>query len=274
MKSSTGLSSRMSNYEYSAKKNTWKWTSGKIIAFSAFSIMIVGLILIESTPSGSNSNQTPTVSNQNLSTEVESTDFEKEYQEFLKQGKKIVDQETLDSLDASQTNTASTNPIPQPKRSNSQSPIAKNQSTQNNPSKTEKLAENNLQPIQLTPSASTNQQRQGSSLGGRLEEVNPDEDIISDISETSPSEENVITEEFYTEETISGTITTASDRTPIKGVTITVKGTNTSAISDANGQYTVTVPGDPLHRTIRFSFLGNTTEREVSPGTEILNIRF
>ena len=49
MKRSLSAGSGMFGYHYGAKKTVWKWTTGKVIAFSAFGVMMAALIYIEST---------------------------------------------------------------------------------------------------------------------------------------------------------------------------------------------------------------------------------
>jgi iron complex outermembrane receptor protein len=63
---------------------------------------------------------------------------------------------------------------------------------------------------------------------------------------------------------ITGRVTAQDDNTPISGVNVVLKGTNTGASTDAGGQYKVTVPekgGD-----LTFSFIGYAT-REVALGS-------
>ena len=53
---------------------------------------------------------------------------------------------------------------------------------------------------------------------------------------------------------IKGTITAASDNTPLVGATVYIKGTKTGASTDANGQFSITIPanlkGQPIVLTI------------------------
>ena len=70
--------------------------------------------------------------------------------------------------------------------------------------------------------------------------------------------------------TISGRVTSQEDGTPITGVNVVLKGTNTGASTDAQGQYKLTVPGDG--GSLTFSFIGFAT-REVKLTSETtLNI--
>jgi TonB-linked SusC/RagA family outer membrane protein len=65
---------------------------------------------------------------------------------------------------------------------------------------------------------------------------------------------------------VSGTISDASNNQPLPGVNILVKGTITGAISDVNGNFTVTV-NDP-NATLVLSFIGYVT-KEVALGGKI-----
>jgi TonB-linked SusC/RagA family outer membrane protein len=58
--------------------------------------------------------------------------------------------------------------------------------------------------------------------------------------------------------TISGTVTSADDNSPLPGVTILVKGTSNGTSTDANGAYRLTV-SDP-NGTLVFSFIGYTSQ--------------
>ncbi|MBC7571530.1 MAG: TonB-dependent receptor [Spirosoma sp.] len=64
--------------------------------------------------------------------------------------------------------------------------------------------------------------------------------------------------------TISGRVTAQEDNTPITGVNVVLKGTNTGALTDANGTYQVSVPASG--GTLTFSFIGFGT-REVPLGS-------
>ncbi|MGM0621626.1 MAG: SusC/RagA family TonB-linked outer membrane protein [Bacteroidota bacterium] len=53
---------------------------------------------------------------------------------------------------------------------------------------------------------------------------------------------------------ISGSVTNSEDNTPIPGVSVVVKGTTLGTITDTDGEYVLTVPGEA--RTLIFSFVG------------------
>jgi hypothetical protein len=300
----TGLSSRISGHQYPGKKPTWKWTPAKIAAFSMFALMMGTIIYFESNSNKSTFEASTQVIDE-PSFSLESTDFDKEYQNFLKRGKKIVTEETLDSLRQIQSSTqaessssratespttaaeTSTNNTPSRNNrteNNQSTPQTKSPAPINNSRKTQDRGVN-LKSIERTQPA-TNRNPPPSNLGrsnlGSLEEITPPDEIISVDNSANKSgavdsgviENNDITEEFYIEETITGRILAVSDGAAIQGVIITVKGTSRKAVSDSNGRYSITVPGDPQQRTLQYTFRGNITERDVSPGSEVINVRF
>ncbi len=60
------------------------------------------------------------------------------------------------------------------------------------------------------------------------------------------------------EKTIRGTVTDASDGSPIPGVNIYVKGTATGSVTDIDGQYEIVVPDDAV--SLVFSYIGYSTQ--------------
>jgi len=66
------------------------------------------------------------------------------------------------------------------------------------------------------------------------------------------------------ENTITGTVTGSADGEPIPGVNVVVKGTTIGSITNLDGNYTITVPGDA---TLVFSFVGRET-REIVVGDQ------
>ncbi len=63
---------------------------------------------------------------------------------------------------------------------------------------------------------------------------------------------------FAQERTITGTITSAIDGTPLPGVTVLAVGTNKGVITDLDGKYSISVPSGTT--TLRFSFVGMQAE--------------
>ncbi|MDR0295552.1 MAG: TonB-dependent receptor [Prevotellaceae bacterium] len=67
---------------------------------------------------------------------------------------------------------------------------------------------------------------------------------------------------------VSGVVTD-NDGLSLPGVSVVVKGTRTSITADANGHYTISVPGDA---TLVFSFLGMKTQEEIVGGRTTINV--
>jgi len=69
---------------------------------------------------------------------------------------------------------------------------------------------------------------------------------------------------------VSGTITDASTNQAVPGVNITIKGTVTGAISDLNGNYTITASDSNV--TLVFSFIGYSTQEIALAGRTAVNV--
>ena len=68
--------------------------------------------------------------------------------------------------------------------------------------------------------------------------------------------------------TVSGKIVDANDGTPIIGATVMVKGTRLGTVSDADGNYSITLPQGS--RQLTFSFIGYVSQtRTASPGSSL-----
>ncbi|GAB3504439.1 VWA domain-containing protein [Emticicia fontis] len=59
---------------------------------------------------------------------------------------------------------------------------------------------------------------------------------------------------FAQERTITGTVTSADDNSPMPGVTVLIKGTNKGTTTDANGKYSIKL--STLNSTLVFSYVG------------------
>jgi len=68
------------------------------------------------------------------------------------------------------------------------------------------------------------------------------------------------------ERTITGTVTSADDNSPLPGVNVLVKGTKTGTITDTHGAYSLKVSGDKA--VLVFSYIGYTAQ-EIKAGTKI-----
>jgi TonB-linked SusC/RagA family outer membrane protein len=68
---------------------------------------------------------------------------------------------------------------------------------------------------------------------------------------------------------ISGVVTDAADEQPLPGVSVVVKGANVTAVTDANGRYTINAAGDA---TLVFTFIGMKTQEEAVAGRTVINV--
>jgi TonB-linked SusC/RagA family outer membrane protein len=70
---------------------------------------------------------------------------------------------------------------------------------------------------------------------------------------------------------VTGTVTDASDGSPIPGVSVFVKGTTIGTVTTPDGTYTLSVPNDAT--TIAFSFVGMTTKEVAYTGQSKIDAR-
>jgi TonB-linked SusC/RagA family outer membrane protein len=71
------------------------------------------------------------------------------------------------------------------------------------------------------------------------------------------------------ERRVTGTVTQLSDGSTLPGVTVRAEGTTLGTITDMNGRYEITVPGDVI---LVFSFVGMNTESVPVNNREIVNV--
>ncbi len=69
---------------------------------------------------------------------------------------------------------------------------------------------------------------------------------------------------------VSGKVISATDNSPLPGVSIIVKGTTTGTISNIDGEYSITVPSDEA--TLVFTFVGMSTMEEVVGNRSVINV--
>lgn len=69
---------------------------------------------------------------------------------------------------------------------------------------------------------------------------------------------------------VNGTVTSAEDNSPLPGVSVLVKGTQTGTITDINGYYEITVPGDDA--VLVFSFVGMDQKEVEVAGQSVIDV--
>ena len=75
---------------------------------------------------------------------------------------------------------------------------------------------------------------------------------------------------FAQERTLTGTVTSAEDGLSLPGVSVVVKGTSIGTMTNASGQYTITVPADA--QTLVFSFVGMQTQEVVIGSSSVIDV--
>lgn len=75
---------------------------------------------------------------------------------------------------------------------------------------------------------------------------------------------------FAQDRTITGTVTSQDDKSPIPGVNVKVKGTQIGTSTDANGKFSISVPSPSS--ALEFSFIGYATQSKTITGTSAINI--
>ena len=70
--------------------------------------------------------------------------------------------------------------------------------------------------------------------------------------------------------TITGTVTSGDDGTPIPGASVFVKGTTVGTITQGNGTYSISVPQNA--ETLVFSFVGMQTQEVAISGRSVINV--
>src|SRR5262245_49952839 len=63
---------------------------------------------------------------------------------------------------------------------------------------------------------------------------------------------------FAQNRTLTGKVTDSKDGSPLSGVSVTVKGSSTGVQTDANGNFSISVPSNA--KTLVFSYVGFGTE--------------
>ena len=75
---------------------------------------------------------------------------------------------------------------------------------------------------------------------------------------------------LYSQQMLTGKITTSDDPLGIPGVNVLIKGTSTGTVTDLSGNYKIEVPSDTC--TLIFSFVGYNTEAVPVRGKSVVNL--
>src|SRR5688572_8534025 len=67
--------------------------------------------------------------------------------------------------------------------------------------------------------------------------------------------------------TITGTVVSSADQSPLSGVTVSFKGTNIGTSTNAEGKFSITTTGNNNNPTLQFSYVG-FKEKELRAGNE------
>src|SRR4051812_40710140 len=73
------------------------------------------------------------------------------------------------------------------------------------------------------------------------------------------------------ERTITGSVTNSQDGSPIPGVSVTLKGTTTSTITNNQGKYAITVPDEKA--VLVFSFIGYDTQEITVKQQHLIDVK-
>ena len=72
------------------------------------------------------------------------------------------------------------------------------------------------------------------------------------------------------ERTVTGTVTDKSDGLPLPGVSIQVTGTQIGTQTDANGKFSLRIPG--ANNSLTFTYIGYSTQTSIIPSGNVLNV--
>lgn len=74
----------------------------------------------------------------------------------------------------------------------------------------------------------------------------------------------------FAQKTITGTVTSAEDGTPLIGVTVIIKGTTIGTTTDLDGKYSIEVPDDT--EALLFSYVGMSTQEIAIGNRTVINV--
>src|SRR5688572_16101449 len=80
----------------------------------------------------------------------------------------------------------------------------------------------------------------------------------------------LVTSVAWSQNTVSGKVTSADDGSGIPGVNIIHKGTSTGSVTDADGKFTISVPADAV---LVFSFVGFISEEVSVNGRSSIDVQ-
>ncbi len=236
----------------------WKWTKTKIILFSVFGVFLLILLFTEAI----------------LFEPFENLTGEYQDLDYMPDLYTTSDYSQIDTVvnDLPPVATGSTGNSPVTRGTQSQTTNQRNEdppATSNPPSRTVQEPTATEESVTEVRSPQLKVSDEGEIVEVTQTPENTQQEESSD-QETS----STIEEQFYTPVTVTGVITSASDGTALSEVRISVKGTAISTLTDFGGKYAIAVPGNPLYRTLQFSYRGNVSERTVQPDTKSINIKF
>ena len=74
----------------------------------------------------------------------------------------------------------------------------------------------------------------------------------------------------FAQRTVTGRVTTATDGSPLPGVTVLLQGTTTGSLTDTDGRFSITVPNNQA--VLRFSFVGYTEQAVTVGNQSVINV--
>ena len=74
----------------------------------------------------------------------------------------------------------------------------------------------------------------------------------------------------FAQRTITGTVTSAEDKSTIPGATVIVKGTTIGTITNVDGKYSITVPAN--RNSLMFSYVGMVTVEKILGENNVIDV--
>ena len=79
-----------------------------------------------------------------------------------------------------------------------------------------------------------------------------------------------VSQVYAQNKTVTGTVTSKDDGTPLPGVTVQVSGTKIGTQTNANGKFILNVPVSA--QSVQFSFIGYVTTTLTIPSNNVVNV--